>query len=88
MPDSLLTDALGGVLRSALRFLVSDLLMHLLFEGLIQTTGYHVCKPFYPRVKPDGFWASAVGLLVWGALAVCIYLLLPKTPAAAGASTG
>jgi len=57
-------EALGGIVR-----FVGRLLVELVFELLIQGTGYAVLKALRPRQEPGDTASAVVGLLVWVAVA-------------------
>ena len=73
MLEDILGDVARGVLRPILRFVFIDVLLHGVFEIIVQGTGYIICKPVTPSVKPDGWQAGIVGLFAWALIGFGCY---------------
>ena len=57
-------DAVGDLFEVVGRFLFR-ILNEVVVEFFCKGTGYLICKPFKPNVKPDGFLVFSVGFIFW-----------------------
>lgn len=73
----MIADILVEIAAVALRGIgriVGDVFISFFFELAVQGTGYVICKPFKPDVKPDGRLATVAGLTFWlAALAIAYF---------------
>jgi hypothetical protein len=64
------SEALGGIAR-----VIGRIIVELLFEVIIQGTGYVLLRIFRPRAEPSDTACAVVGLLFWVGVAAAGYWL-------------
>jgi len=63
VPLEIVGDGVSFIFRLIARFFIE-----IIFEMVIQGTGYLFCRMFHKNVKPDGLFVALVGLILWAAL--------------------
>lgn len=64
----MIEDVAGGVLK-----FIGRLVLEVIFEGLIQGTGYLLCRPFSKKLSPDSWIVVFVGCAFWVVVGLVIY---------------
>jgi len=67
-------EALGGFVR-----IVGRIIFEVLFEFIIQGTGYILVRPFRPKAEPTDTACTVVGLLFWALVGVAGYFAYHAT---------
>lgn len=68
-------DVVGEVAGGVLKF-VGRLILEVVFEFLIKSLGYIICRPFSRRkLDPDSGLVVVVGLMIWVSVGVGIYAI-------------
>jgi hypothetical protein len=68
-------EIVGEVAGGALKF-IGRMFLEIIFEFLIKSTGYVLCRPFSRRrLDPDGGLVVVVGLVFWIAVGIGIYAI-------------
>lgn len=75
MAGEILGEAVAGLLKPLFRFIFEEVILHFLFEILVQGAGYYLCRPFNKNVKPDGFLVITVGFAFWLLFGMLVYQL-------------
>lgn len=73
MAGEVLGEVVAGILRPVLGFIFREVLLHFVWEMVVLTTGYYLCRPFNRNVEPESISAAFAGSLFWAMVGIAIF---------------